>query len=239
MCAPMGLWLSTSVGPFCPAHLDGASYANEIPQNGPPAVIVQSNRGWNHPFGVVFFSADPFKGKERYRKVSSFWLCCNTADWGRGTWAYLASCSHSIWWLSYFNRCRTKVTLLAVRNWNLRCLYIYIQINWINWRLRTDSLMLILRGRMSGNQLLPSLAALRCVARLFHQGWLSGLLWPPHASLISNKSQHRQGQQSLCSESQPIKLKDRGVLVVQWTDVANGKRMTVSSTHNSSMIQFW
>lgn len=126
MCAPMGLWLSTSVGPFCPAHLDGASYANEIPQNGPPAVIVQSNRGWNHPFGVVFFSADPFKGKERYRKVSSFWLCCNTADWGRGTWAYLASCSHSIWWLSYFNRCRTKVTLLAVRNWNLRCLYIYI-----------------------------------------------------------------------------------------------------------------
>lgn len=122
--------------------------------------------------------------------------------------------------------------------------YIYIHINysiinWINWRLRTDSLMLILRGRMSGNQLLPSLAALRCVARLFHQGWLSGLLWPPHASLISNESQHRQGQQSLCSESQPIKLKDRGVLVVQWTDVANGKRMTVSSTHNSSMIQFW
>ena len=126
MCAPMGLWLSTSVGPFCPAHLDGASYANEIPQNGPPAVIVQSDRGWNHPFGVVFFSADPFKGKERYRKVSLFWLCCNTADWGRGTWAYLASCSHSIWWLSYFNRCRTQVTLLAVRNWNLRCLYIYI-----------------------------------------------------------------------------------------------------------------
>ena len=78
-----------------------------------------------------------------------------------------------------------------------------------------SGIMLILRALMSGNQLLPSTAALRCVALLFHQGWLSGLLRPPHASLISNESQHRQGQQSLCSESQPIKLKDRGVLLVQ------------------------
>ena len=73
MCAPMGLWLSTSVGPFCPAHLDGASYANEIPQNGPPAVIVQSNRGWNHPnilalFSSVLIPSKVKKGTERYRR---------------------------------------------------------------------------------------------------------------------------------------------------------------------------